>query len=153
MTKFKEAICDALPESSDDSASNIRLEKVCELIDEFEREGKLPKYRKPFASDSDSDDENIGKRAPTKQRTSKKSKKPTDPNAPKGVKSSYLFFCDDARKQVKEEQPDLAPNDVSRKMGDMWRKMTDEDKEPYKRQAEADKTRYATEMESYRLTM
>ena len=84
---------------------------------------------------------------------SKKSKKPIDPNAPKKNVSSYMHFCKEKRKQVKEDYPDLGTSEIGSKLGELWRALSDKDKTNYVKQAEADKTRYQTEMKSFEPTM
>jgi len=39
--------------------------------------------------------------------------------------------------------------DIAKKLGEMWKELSDADKEPYNKMAEQDKERYAKEMEAY----
>ena len=85
-----------------------------------------------------------------------KIKQQKDPNKPKRAKSSYLFFCDDKRKDVmtvlkkklgKNENLKIAM--VSKKLGDMWKKVDAKEKVKYEKLSEKDKERYEAEMEVY----
>ena len=155
FTPFMEAICDAMPPQQVPSEEQFEA-----LVDQWQQTGRLPTHAtNPFASDSDDDNDNHGGSSharPAKKAkvtTSKKSKKPIDPNAPKKNVSSYMHFCKEKRKQVKEDYPDLATSEIGSKLGELWRALSDKDKTKYVKQAEADKTRYQTEMKSYEPTM
>jgi hypothetical protein len=85
-----------------------------------------------------------------KKKSKGKKKGAKDPNKPKKAKSSYIFFCSVMRATVKDDMDDDAKAvDVTRELGRRWRELSDEDKKPYQEMAEADKQRYADEMESY----
>ncbi len=78
-----------------------------------------------------------------------KNKKVKDPNAPKRATTAYLIFMAEVRGKVKEENPNLKSNELSKIMGQMWRDMDSSDKKKYEDLAEKDKKRYKEEMESY----
>ena len=80
----------------------------------------------------------------------KKPRKKKDKDAPKKGLSAFMFFSNDKREQVKADNPGIAFTDVARKMGELWKAATPEDKKPYEAKAEEDKGRYALEMEAYR---
>ena len=75
----------------------------------------------------------------------KKTKAKKDPNAPKKAASAYLFFCKEARVELKAAG--ITGKEVMVKMGEMWRNLVD--KTAYTAKSDADKVRYATEMETY----
>lgn len=88
--------------------------------------------------------------------SSKQEKKVKDPNAPKKSKSAYIFFCSDARKEIKESDPDMSATDVTREVSNRWnalKESTDEDDietvNRYKEMAEEDKLRYKEEKANY----
>lgn len=62
------------------------------------------------------------------KKTAKRVAKKKDPDAPKRNKSAYMFFCDDKRAEVKKEFPDLKMTDVSKKLAEKWKALTDSDK-------------------------
>ena len=74
-----------------------------------------------------------------------------DPAKPKKPKTSYMFYCDFLRNDAKisEEIKNLKIGDQSKKFGSMWGKLNDEGKKDFFEKAEADKSRYEEEMQSY----
>jgi len=77
----------------------------------------------------------------------KKARKKKPDGAPKGAKSSYMYFCAAKRAEVKESFPDYKMTEISKELGRMWREdfHTDEDREEYVRLASQDKERYIQE--------
>uniref|UniRef100_A0A2P2KL43 FACT complex subunit SSRP1 n=2 Tax=Rhizophora mucronata TaxID=61149 RepID=A0A2P2KL43_RHIMU len=80
----------------------------------------------------------------------KKPKKKKDPNAPKKALNGYMFFSQVERENVKKNNPGIAFGDITRVIGDKWKSMTAEEKEPYEAMARADKKRYKEEVSGYR---
>ncbi|KAM1600925.1 uncharacterized protein LOC126610219 isoform X1 [Malus sylvestris] len=80
----------------------------------------------------------------------KKQKKKKDPNAPKRAMSGFMFFSNMERDNVKRENPGIAFTDVGRVLGEKWRKMSAEEKEPYEAKARQDKERYKDEISGYK---
>ncbi|KAG2228050.1 hypothetical protein INT45_012074 [Circinella minor] len=74
---------------------------------------------------------------------SKRGKK--DPNAPKRGLSAYMFFSQAQRTNVQQENPDAAFGQIGKILGERWKSMSEDDKQPYKDKAEADKKRYEAE--------
>jgi hypothetical protein len=74
-----------------------------------------------------------------------------DPNAPKGATSAYIFFSNAKRQEVRNDHPEIAGEvtQIAKKLGEMWKSLSDEDKAPYVQMAEKDKARYAEEKASY----
>ncbi|KAJ8654232.1 hypothetical protein O0I10_010054 [Lichtheimia ornata] len=72
-------------------------------------------------------------------------KKRKDPNAPKRGRSAYMFFSQEQRSTIKEENPDASFGDIGRLLGQKWKGLTDEEKKPYNDKAAADKQRYEEE--------
>ena len=93
----------------------------------------------------------LTKKTPTKKTPTK------DPNRPKKNRSSYILFGMDHRPKAKDNLGDGAkPTEVSRELGRMWTELKESDKSDdqtllakYTAAAEADKERYAKEMEGY----
>lgn len=75
----------------------------------------------------------------------KGSKKEKNPDAPKGAMTSYIYFSNDMRGKVKLEDPELKLTEVSKKIGEMWKNMTEDAKKPYIERAAKDKARYEKE--------
>ncbi|ONI19316.1 hypothetical protein PRUPE_3G271500 [Prunus persica] len=80
----------------------------------------------------------------------KKQKKKKDPNAPKRAMSGFMFFSQMERENVKKSNPGIAFTDVGRVLGDKWKKMSAEEKEPYEAKARQDKLRYKDEISGYK---
>jgi hypothetical protein len=76
-------------------------------------------------------------------------KKRKDANAPPKPRSSYLHWTESVRPVLREQHPDLDMPGMSKKMGELWQKLTSEDKQPFVEKADHDKIRYAQEKEAY----
>ena len=80
-------------------------------------------------------------------------KKTKDPNAPKKNMSAYMFYAVENRPKIKEKNPDATFNDLSKLVGESWKKLTDKQKKPYNDKSEADKLRYAAAAKEYTETV
>lgn len=78
-----------------------------------------------------------------------KTKKAKDPDAPKRPLSAYMFFSQDQRATVKEDNPDATFGDLGKLLGAKWKEMSDSEKKPYTAKAEADKVRYESAKAGY----
>jgi len=60
---------------------------------------------------------------PTKtgKRKNKKGKKKKDPNKPKRSMSSFMFFANAKRPEVRAAHPDMKITDVGKKLGELWK--------------------------------
>jgi len=77
------------------------------------------------------------------------SKRVKDPDAPKRAASSYIFFQNDLRQELRKQHPDITPAEIMTRVSKQWSEMTPEQKAPYERlQAEA-KQRWETEKRAY----
>lgn len=87
---------------------------------EAEKEKYVPP---PASSESDnSDDEKPAK----KRKRAPKAKK--DPNKPKKSMSSFMYFANDKRPSVREKYPDLKMTDIGKKLSELWRAITPDEK-------------------------
>jgi len=87
-----------------------------------------------------------------KTRGAKSEKRKKDPNAPKRGLSAYMFFANDNRDKVREENPGIKFGEVGKLLGERWKELTDKDKKKYEDQAKIDKERYETEKAQYLAT-
>ena len=79
-----------------------------------------------------------------------KTSKPKDSEAPKKPKSSYLIFCQENRKRIKEKYPNLLPKEILKKLGSEWNLIKEKpESTKYIKKAVEEKTRYDTEMSEY----
>jgi len=84
-----------------------------------------------------------------KKKTKKKKKK--DPNAPKRPVNSFLLYSKQVRPKVKEDPQykDLDNTSIGKKVGEMWKALSVEEKKPFVDEADQDKERYNREMKEY----
>ncbi|RAL15410.1 high-mobility group nucleosome-binding protein [Aspergillus homomorphus CBS 101889] len=76
-------------------------------------------------------------------------RKKKDPNAPKRGLSAYMFFANDNREKVREDNPGISFGQVGKMLGERWKALNDTDRRPYEEKAAADKKRYEDEKASY----
>ncbi|RDH20099.1 high mobility group box [Aspergillus niger ATCC 13496] len=76
----------------------------------------------------------------------------SDPNAPKRGLSAYMFFANDNREKVREENPGISFGQVGKMLGERWKALSDTDRRPYEEKAAADKKRYEDEKASYNVS-
>lgn len=81
-----------------------------------------------------------------KQEKKFKPKKLKDPNAPKKPATGYIRFSQEKRSKVKEENPELKGTEVMKKLGEMWKALSDKKKEKYN-------ALYKTELEAWKEEM
>ncbi|KAK3310324.1 high mobility group box domain-containing protein [Chaetomium strumarium] len=79
-----------------------------------------------------------------KQRRAKK-----DPNAPKRGLSAYMFFANEQRENVREENPGVSFGQVGKILGERWKALSEKQRAPYEAKAAADKKRYEDEKQAY----
>lgn len=82
----------------------------------------------------------------TKVRGEKKKK---DPNAPKRGLSAYMFFANEQRENVRDENPGITFGQVGKVLGERWKALDDKQRQPYEAKAAADKKRYEDEKATY----
>ncbi|BDA50575.1 probable high mobility group protein B2 at N-terminal half [Coccomyxa sp. Obi] len=63
----------------------------------------------------------------------------------KRAKSAYIFFVSEKRPAVKADHPELGFGELTKKLGEMWKAMSAEEKAPYEAMAMEDKNRAGTE--------
>ncbi|KAF2863831.1 hypothetical protein K470DRAFT_280083 [Piedraia hortae CBS 480.64] len=76
-------------------------------------------------------------------------KKRKDPNMPKRGLSAYMFFANEQRDKVREDNPGIKFGEVGKILGEKWKALEPKDKEPYEAKATADKKRYEEEKAAY----
>eukprot|EP01006_Ploeotia_vitrea_P006329 TRINITY_DN12845_c0_g1_i1.p1 TRINITY_DN12845_c0_g1~~TRINITY_DN12845_c0_g1_i1.p1 ORF type:complete len:507 (-),score=117.08 TRINITY_DN12845_c0_g1_i1:381-1871(-) len=72
-----------------------------------------------------------------------------DPNAPKKPKNRFFCFIRQITPKLKEENPKLLSKQVAKKGGEMWAKMTEQEKAKYDSDALLETKRYQEEMQAY----
>lgn len=71
-----------------------------------------------------------------------KGEKVKDPNAPKRPMSSYFHFMNAERNALKTVEPDLKFGELTKKLTDRWKALSDKEKKKYEELAATDKERY-----------
>lgn len=84
------------------------------------------------------------------EKPARKQRKKKDKDAPKKALSGFMFYSNAVRDQVKADNPGIAFGEVGKKIGEMWKALSAEDRAPYDAKAEEDKSRYAQQMEAYK---
>jgi len=84
----------------------------------------------------------------TKSEKAPRTKAKKNPNAPKRPLSAYMFFSQDWRERIKNENPEAGFGEIGKLLGAKWKEMDDEDKKPYNEQAAGDKLRAEREKEA-----
>jgi hypothetical protein len=79
----------------------------------------------------------------------KKTRQKKDPNAPKRGLSAYMFFANEQRDNVREENPGVSFGQVGKILGERWKALSDKQRAPYEAKAAADKKRYEDEKQAY----
>lgn len=80
----------------------------------------------------------------------RRQKKKKDPNAPKRAMSGFMFFSQLERESIKKSNPGMPFTEVAKALGERWKKMSVEEKEPFESKARADKKRYKNAMADYK---
>ncbi|CCW59605.1 unnamed protein product [Phytomonas sp. EM1] len=83
----------------------------------------------------------------SKDDKAKKEKKPD--NYPKAALSAYIIFGNEQREKIKAENPGIAITEILKETGRRWAAASEEEKEHYKKLAEADKVRFDKELKVY----
>ena len=76
-------------------------------------------------------------------------KKRKDPMAPKRASNAYMIFCKEKRAELKQNRPDLPFGQLGKRLGEMWRSMTPDERQPYETRATNDRDRYKGQMNEY----
>ena len=82
----------------------------------------------------------------------KKKRAKKDPNAPKGAKNAYIFYCAANRDILKEENPEMTGKEIVSLMAKNWKELKENDPDEaskYEEMAAEDKERYNEENEKY----
>lgn len=73
-----------------------------------------------------------------------------DPSAPKRPMSAFLYFSQDKRRQIKDENPTIRNTEVSRILGELWRKATEEEKSPHVEREKSEREKYKVAISEWR---
>lgn len=60
-----------------------------------------------------------------------------------------MFFANEQRENVREENPGISFGQVGKLLGERWKALNDKQRAPYEAKAAADKKRYEDEKQAY----
>jgi len=96
------------------------------------------------------------KKKTNKEETKKEAKKQSSSEEeepelppPKRPLASYMRFAKDKREEIVSQHPDLSGREITRKLGEVWRGLSEEEKQPYIDEYEADKERFERQKQEY----
>ncbi|KAL4097615.1 hypothetical protein QTP88_022358 [Uroleucon formosanum] len=84
-----------------------------------------------------------------KPRKSKKSKKPDD-GRPKRAATAYMIWFNEAREEIKSDNPGISFVDIAKKGGELWKKMSTSEKSKYEEKAAKSKEEYIEAMKEFK---
>jgi hypothetical protein len=109
-------------------------------VDEEHKKDDDEEEPKKSKSKKDDDEEEKPKKSKSKKeddeeekpKKSKTKKDDDEEEKPKKRASAYINFCSQKRDEIKSENPDLSFGELSKKLGEIWKSMSEEDKNEYK---------------------
>jgi len=116
---------------------------------EFDSQPVATSRRKRAAAEKKKKAPATKRRKTTKKGGGKKKGGKKDPNAPKRPRTSFMYFSQEARDDVKKDNPDISFGEIGKELGKQWKKMKAADKKKYDKLAEKDKARYEKEKAKY----
>ena len=69
-------------------------------------------------------------------------KEQKDPNAPKKAMTAFFYFSTEMRPKIKKDNPDMSFGDLGKKIGELYRALSADEKKRYEDMAKKDKERY-----------
>jgi len=78
-----------------------------------------------------------------------KKKQNRDPDAPKAAQTPYFLFQQEKRPEIQAAEPDLSFGEISKKVGAMWKALSDEDKQKYVELHQKEVERVEEELKNY----
>ena len=111
--------------------------------------GRYKKAMESYVPPSDDDDDSSEDEGASKKKKGKKGAK-KDPNAPKRALSAFMFFSQEMRPKVKEENAEASFGELGKLIGVAWKNVSEEEKKKYEDMNKEDKERYDKEMAAYK---
>uniref|UniRef100_A0A4W6DSH1 HMG box domain-containing protein n=1 Tax=Lates calcarifer TaxID=8187 RepID=A0A4W6DSH1_LATCA len=65
-------------------------------------------------------------------------------------RSAFFVFCSEYRPSVKQQYPGLSIGDCAKRLGEMWSKLSQSEKQPYEEKAQKLREKYDRDMVAYR---
>ena len=111
--------------------------------------GRYKKAMESYVPPSDDDDDSSEDEGASKKKKGKQGAK-KDPNAPKRALSAFMFFSQEMRPKVKEENAEASFGELGKLIGVAWKNVSEEEKKKYEDMNKEDKERYDKEMAAYK---
>jgi hypothetical protein len=145
-----ESESDSSSQSSSESSDSSSESSTSSSSSDHKKSKKSTKKSSKSSKDTkkSSKSKKSSKESPKKRKKSKKAKK--DPNAPKKATSAYFYYAAKRRADFIKEGSTLSMLEKSKQIGIDWKTLTDKDKAPYTKLAEADKIRHQKEKANYK---
>lgn len=80
--------------------------------------------------------------------TKKRAKK--DKNSPKHPLNAYMFYCNEVRVKIKQENEGMDAKNITKVIAKKWNSMDEDQKKPYVQMSLKDKERFSREIEDYK---
>lgn len=128
------------------------MEEFRILADEDKK--RYEEEKKNYVPSEESEEEKDGEENDGKKKKGKNSKpkKPKVPGQPIKAKSSWLFFCDEERKKLKDEEDAPKGKEVLSELASRWKVLKEKKGKKYEKfddMAKKDKERYLEEMKNW----
>ena len=82
--------------------------------------------------------------------SARKVRRKKDPSAPKRPMSAFLMYAQTKRAVLQRENPDIPNADISRMLGEIWRKASVDEKRPFLEREEDERKVYRAKMERFK---
>eukprot|EP00445_Apocalathium_hangoei_P021385 CAMPEP_0203891786 /NCGR_PEP_ID=MMETSP0359-20131031/35035_1 /ASSEMBLY_ACC=CAM_ASM_000338 /TAXON_ID=268821 /ORGANISM="Scrippsiella Hangoei, Strain SHTV-5" /LENGTH=509 /DNA_ID=CAMNT_0050813623 /DNA_START=97 /DNA_END=1628 /DNA_ORIENTATION=- len=122
----------------------VRYEKEVEAYEALH--GERPKQKRASKPRTKSANGALSRSKAPKDEGPRKSKVVPEADRPRGAKTSYFWFMDDRRAQLRMDNPDLTLGQLAKLMGQEWKALSEVAKQPYQEKAQLDKQRYNKEV-------
>jgi hypothetical protein len=73
-----------------------------------------------------------------------------DPTAPRRNPSAFLLYSKKKRQEIKKENPHLKTTEISRMLGQLWKKLPEEDKLPFQKKEALERIQYKKKMDIWK---
>ena len=93
--------------------------------------------------------EEVKRYLPKSEGGTMKQKRKKDAGAPRHPKSAYLFFTSEQRQVVKAANPGKSFTEIGKILGELWAKVSPEERSRYEEMANQDKDRYRKEKKEW----
>ena len=90
------------------------------------------KEKESYVKDDDHEEVEGEEEVKDKDKKKKKQSSASDEPKKKTKINGYINFCTINREQYKSENPELLPKDITRKLSEGWKSLSEEEKEKYK---------------------